>query len=200
MGVTVPPIGRTSRHRLVIHALQVNWVNQTWQTLRAYNRNAFFNLSSIWLGFMHVPRFWEKETTTASGQDGRQVEAGCWGWSENSPEEARNRALSAAKRLATHLLGGADLPNHYGYDERLPREEIIDEFEDDQGRTHAIVTRNAYGSLILNTRDLMFIDIDFPPGHSNNPLPAFLMKLLGQSAPKNAEEVVAEKNSFHRPE
>ncbi len=142
---------------------------------------------------MYVPRYWEKETTTATTAAGYQVEAGCWGWSEHSPDEARSRALKSAQRLAAYLLGGGDDPGHYGYDERLPREEIVDEFDDDRGQPQAIVTRNAYGSLILNTRDLMFIDVDFPPKQLNIPLPAFLMKLLGQSPPANPEELIGEK-------
>lgn len=141
---------------------------------------------------MHVPRFWEKESTTATAPNGRSVAAGCWGWSEHSPEEARSRAAASAKRLVARLLGDGDLPSHYGYDERLPREEIVDEFTDADGQTQAIVTRNAYGSLILNTRDLMFIDVDFPPSRPQ-PLPGFLMKLLGQPAPQDPEASVGEK-------
>lgn len=123
---------------------------------------------------MYAPRYWEKETTRVATATGHQVEAGSWGWSEHSPQEASARGLKSAKRLANYLLGQGDQPNHYGYDEGLPREEIADEFKDEQGRPQAIVTRNAYGSLILNTRDLMFIDVDFPAQRRRNPLPSFL--------------------------
>ncbi len=141
---------------------------------------------------MHVPRYWEKETTAATSPRGHRVEAGCWGWSEHSREEARRRALASAKRLAARLVGDGELPNHYGYDERLPREEILDEFTDDAGETQAIVTRNAYGSLILNTRDLMFIDVDFPSSRPNL-LPQFVLKLLGKTPPADPTQTIGEK-------
>lgn len=142
---------------------------------------------------MHVPRYWEKHTATARNESGNQVQAACWGWSEHSPTEARKRALQAANRLVEYLSGRGVQPNSYGYDERLPREEILEEFADESGQPHAIVTRNAYGSLILNTRDLMFIDVDFQTSRPKRSLPGFLINLLGQSPPVNPEDTVRDK-------
>jgi hypothetical protein len=115
---------------------------------------------------MQIPRFWEKQTAEGVDSGGNHVSAGGWGWSETSVEEARRRAQQSARRVLNWLIGGDSVgqpPDHYGYDERLPREEIIDEYNDESGLPHAFISRNAYGSLILNTRDLMFIDIDLPP-------------------------------------
>lgn len=136
---------------------------------------------------MRVPRYWEKESAEITTPDGHRVVTGCWGWSESSPDEARQKAVKAAKRLADRLLSGNLPPQHYGYDERLPREEIIDEFTDENG-VQAVVTRNAYGSLVLNTRDLMFIDVDFPPLRPTIPMPGFLRKLFGQPEPVRPED------------
>ena len=75
-------------------------------------------------------------------------------------------AQASARRVLNWLIRGDSAgqpPDHYGYDERLPREEIIDEYNDESGTPHAFISRNSYGALILNTRDLMFIDIDLPP-------------------------------------
>ncbi len=115
---------------------------------------------------MQIPRFWEKQTVEGVDARGNQVSAGGWGWSATSVDEARSRARASARRVLNWLIGGDSAgqpPDHYGYDERLPREEIIDEYNDESGAPHAFISRNAYGALILNTRDLMFIDIDLPP-------------------------------------
>ena len=132
---------------------------------------------------MRIPRFWEQTKTEVVLPSGRRIASTTWGWSEHSAEEARSKAVEAAQRIAERLTNAEDLPHQYGYDERLPREEIIDEFTSDDGQTQAIVTRNGYGSLILNTSALMFIDVDLPPKPTEIPLPAFLRKWLGKSPP-----------------
>lgn len=132
---------------------------------------------------MRIPRFWKQASKEVVTPDGRRINSTAWGWSEHSSEEAESRAFAAVKRVAARLAKEKELPQHYGYDERLPREEIIDEFQNETGKTHAIVTRNGYGSLILNTSDLMFIDVDLPPKREEIPLPRFVRKWLGQPPP-----------------
>jgi len=73
---------------------------------------------------MKVVRYWAKETQAT--EHGGEV--GCWGWSEDSDAEARQRSLSAGKRLAA-WLDATDAqfdalpapPNWYDYD-AAPRE------------------------------------------------------------------------------
>jgi hypothetical protein len=145
---------------------------------------------------MHVPRFWAVEIAKASVRGGMPAEVGCWGWSETSVDDARLRASQRAKRLTGRLLDDAT-PGRYGYDERLPREEIIDEFDDAQGETKAFVSRNNYGSLVLNTRDLVFIDVDFPPRPAESiKLPKFLSKLFGASTDDPPDPVATTENSI----
>ena len=133
---------------------------------------------------MQIPRIWERQTAQAVDDRGNQVEAFAWGWSESSVDEARQKALTSAQRIVKWLcdLGASQDPQHYGYDERLPREEIIDEYVDSGDQPHAFVSRNAYGSLILNTRDLMFIDVDLPPPKPANPLSIFATLFGGKPA------------------
>ena len=50
-----------------------------------------------------------------------------------------------------------------GYYDRPPREEIVREIAGASGQTDAMLTRNSYSALVLNTPRLMFIDIDIPP-------------------------------------
>lgn len=142
---------------------------------------------------MKVPRYWQREQVQTESGD---VTFG-WGFSETSNEEARVRARETAQRVADWLGDGdkwdAEL-NQYGYDERLPREEIIREMTDSMGETNAFVSRNGYGSLILNTRDLVFIDVDLPPQRRQLPqgIVGTVLSLLGlgsQTAPASSPEV-----------
>jgi len=52
--------------------------------------------------------------------------------------------------------------NHYGYSDRPLREEIVQSIAGPSGEMAAVITRNLYGALVLNTSRAMFIDVDFP--------------------------------------
>lgn len=146
---------------------------------------------------MHIPRIWESQSVQGVNPQGRPVHATGWGWSESSHDEARTKARQAADRVLQWLLNNqADRePSRYGYDERLPREEIIKEFADEHGETLGFVSRNQYGSLILNTRDLMFIDVDIPPAPPNGVV-RFLKGLFGSKQkaeqPDPAEDLLGQ--------
>ena len=130
---------------------------------------------------MKIPRFWEKQSAERTDSQGNIVRADGWGWSQHNIEEAREKAAQTAERVVQWLIGGSVSElNHYGYEDRLPREEIIDEYQDEHGEPAAFVSRNGYGALILNTQDLMFIDIDFPP-RARQRTRGFLSLLFGKS-------------------
>src|SRR3954454_9490569 len=119
---------------------------------------------------MKIARFWRRQTAMAVDSRGQEHHAGAWGWSSTDPEEAAARARGAAKRIA-ELLAAGEWPRQRGKGylysaERPPREEVLQEFHDAGGETSAFISRNSYGALVLNARDLMFIDVDFepPPG------------------------------------
>ena len=103
---------------------------------------------------MKLARFWTKERGEAVGPSGR-VSAVARGWSNESVEEARQVARELAQKVATRLASGHDDRKQYLYGDRPLPEPIIREMGDG-----AAVTRNAYGALVLNVRDLMFVDID----------------------------------------
>jgi hypothetical protein len=153
---------------------------------------------------MKIARYWRRQTATAVDARGKEHRADACGWSETDPEEAVARAKAAAQRVAEFLAaGGVPRQRHKGYlysGERPPREEILKEFHDTAGETSAYVSRNSYGALVLNARDLMFIDVDFqsPPGK----LQQFVSRLFnrrmgavsgGPEAPdaSNSEEAIA---------
>ena len=78
-------------------------------------------------------------------------------WSKPTPA----RTLGA-------MIAKGELPDRrYGYGDQRPlREEIIEEFES-RGQTDAVLSRNAYGSLVLNTASVFFADIDLPQARTS---------------------------------
>ena len=111
---------------------------------------------------MKVARYWALGEATAQTPEGQTHTLGAWRWSEASQQEAQLRADEAACEAARRFVNMDDLGDRYGYGNSPPREEIVREIQDDAGQTNATITRNSYGSLILNTGDLMFIDVDLP--------------------------------------
>jgi len=144
---------------------------------------------------MRVARHWTRETAKAVDAEGKRHEAAAWGWSSTSLEEAKQRARASAERIAQWLArldkrkAPPESAEYLYLLDRPPREEIVQEFHDAAGDVSALVTRNSYGSLVLNARDLMFVDVDFRP-----PQPAAWRKLKAmfgmRAPPRNSEEAV----------
>lgn len=131
---------------------------------------------------MKLARFWARGSEEFAG-----YRAVARGWSDESLDEARRVARETASRVAQKLASGG-AKGHYLYGDRPLPEPIIRTFVDPAGATRAAVTRNAYGALVLNTRDLMFIDIDRddagPPSISAASVVASgLRSLFGKAAP-----------------
>lgn len=61
-----------------------------------------------------------------------------------------------------------------------------------EGERAAAITRNSYGSLILNTTRALFIDIDYPESSRSAPSGGFLSKLFGKAPveTKNPDEEI----------
>ena len=109
-----------------------------------------------------------------------------WRWSFKSAEEAQTLANEAARQLAERVQRG-DIPTrHNGYYPGRPfREQMLKEIKNSAGETIAVITRNSYGCLVLNTSRVMFVDIDLPePKRSGGGL---LKKLFGRPEPKPPE-------------
>jgi hypothetical protein len=141
---------------------------------------------------MNIPKYWSKGTAEGKSQQGKPVTFSCWRPSDVSEDEARESALSAARRILDSLLSGKDL-DRYAYGCIPLREEVLNKMEDDQGNTIAVVTRNSFGSLVLNTEHVMFVDIDFPPVTTGEATRHFFAKLFGRA--KAAPEAEREKNA-----
>jgi len=110
---------------------------------------------------MLIQRYWAKETQVIPGKKGKPLPLVCWRWSNESQEDARRQAAAAVQSLASRFENGQPL-DRYGYGIRPLREEVIQPIPGLHEKEAAVITRNAYGALVLNTERVMFADIDFP--------------------------------------
>jgi len=121
---------------------------------------------------MNFPRFWK------AAQTGKVT---TWGWSNTSVEEAMAKARERQARVLEWLKGAKrfDELGRYGYPDRPMREEVLREFPDARGARAGVLTRNSYGCTVLNTTNLVFVDVDTPRGSVGS----FLGRLLGRKSP-----------------
>ena len=130
---------------------------------------------------MKLYKYWSKGSASVE-MDGRAWQLKCHGGSNVSLEDARRRAADIAEKAATAMRRG-DWQGRYPYAERPLREELIDALTIHGDRV-AAVTRNSYGSLILNTTEALFIDIDYPENSNSATSGGFLSKLFGKASPE----------------
>jgi hypothetical protein len=114
---------------------------------------------------MLIPSHWSEARETRSIA-GRQRTLRRWGWSSDSREAAEAHAdqrldQAFAKLAAGEQVATRERSSPYNGAEGMPiREEVIERFDD------AVITRNSYGALCLNTPDIGFADIDLPEGEA----------------------------------
>lgn len=109
---------------------------------------------------MIIPEYWA-EAKTRKIIEGKTITLKRFGWSDNSESEAQSNAQQRVDEALVRLIAGekvrrADHKVPYNGAEGLPiREEIISKHND------AVITRNSYGALCLNTPNVLFADIDY---------------------------------------
>jgi hypothetical protein len=109
---------------------------------------------------MKLARFWTRQPGEATDRRGRRVRVTSRGWSNESPEAAAAVARDLARKVAERIAAGQPKARQYGYGDRPLPEPVIQELRDESGTANAVITRNVYGALVMNARDLMFVDID----------------------------------------
>lgn len=112
---------------------------------------------------MKFYRYWASAEAPLSvpGENPRKVSA--YGGSNEGLEEAKRRAQEIATRAASALATGKP-KGSYAYGDRALREELVREVTHN-GALAGAITRNAYGSLVLNTSRVMFVDVDYHAGN-----------------------------------
>jgi hypothetical protein len=110
---------------------------------------------------MKIPKYWIRREGDVQHLDGRTLHLFAWGWSDTSTGEAATRAGERFRSLEQRVTQGLELPR-YAYGDRPVREQIIEEIAGPDGQSDALLTRNGYGSVVLNAARSMFVDVDTP--------------------------------------
>lgn len=124
---------------------------------------------------MKLARYWTRGEAESSSPSGKVFRVWARGWSDDSLNAARARALEIARRIAQRVASGSGSQDKYAYGQRPLPEPVIREFRGAAGDLTAVVTRNAYGSLVLNSDRLMFVDVD---GRGKRPASATFGKMI----------------------
>ena len=112
---------------------------------------------------MQIPTFWARTRGTASTPDDRrELSLSAWGWSSTDQAAAEASAAERLARMVARVVRGDPLPDRYSYGERPIREERLEEHTTPDGSLNFVITRNRYGSLVINAARAMFIDVDVP--------------------------------------
>lgn len=124
---------------------------------------------------MKFPKYWSVVRNTSGYVTAR-------GWSENSQAEALERAEDRLKRILYWLRDEnpeKDLDRYqYVIDDNIC-EQVVDHVYSPDGREIAVISRNVYGAIVLNSPTVMFIDIDIEPTAYQ---PGFFARLFGAKA------------------
>jgi hypothetical protein len=108
---------------------------------------------------MIIPHYWAESRLQIKAPS-RQVTVRRWGWSDVSQEEAQALAEQRASAAMDRIVNGEDLLRReskeaYGSADGVPiREEVVSRHGE------SAITRNSYGSLCLNTPNVLFADVD----------------------------------------
>lgn len=115
---------------------------------------------------MKIPPYWAKETFSDTDQAGQKQSFVATGWSFTSLQDAKNNALARAKKIFDIITSGGRPDTYDDYLDRPVREEILEVIADGDKQI-GLITRNRYGSVVLNTAEVAFVDVDFPKAHAS---------------------------------
>jgi len=112
---------------------------------------------------MQIPAYWAKGCWSGVDRQGKAIRIEAWGWSGESAEAARARGEDRARRAGERLRRGdrGRGADSYDYLAAPLREEVLQEVRAG-GEVVAVITRNRYGSMVLNAARVCFVDVDFP--------------------------------------
>lgn len=115
---------------------------------------------------MLIPRCWKLVEAKFPDRSGGTIQLSAWGCGDDEAA-AELDGQQRLERVAAGLNSGKVPEQWYGYPDRPVREEILQTFDgptNDPESQVAVVTRNGYGALILNTARMLFLDIDLALG------------------------------------
>ncbi len=128
---------------------------------------------------MLAARYWSRAEGSTLDPKGKRYRLQLWGWSEESPAAALERARQRLSEALARVGRGELERGGYLYGAQPLREEILRRLGEAGRPGEAVVTRNRYGAQVLCTARVPFIDVDSPqPG-----LWSRLARLLRRGAP-----------------
>ena len=130
---------------------------------------------------MKFPTYWSKVKNSRGTITAR-------GWSDQSPQQAETHAQQRLQRIQQALQAGrVRMLERYPYEsDDVICEEVVQRIVEGEEEI-AVISRNAYGALILNARTMMFVDLDFPvPARAS-----WWARLLGRPAAVVADPLQA---------
>lgn len=131
---------------------------------------------------MRIYRYWVEQCGVIAKPDGGTPQfTRVYGYSNRSPEEAEQLALRLFSEVEQRINGQLV---EWQYEEKPIREEILHELSPQN-----IITRNRYGAEVLNSENLVFIDID---GFRQVPPFTRLLRLLTGREQPSPEEYTLE--------
>lgn len=136
---------------------------------------------------MRIPPHWARGSYSGTDRSGQDHTVTAYGWSLTSLTEAKAGAVSRAKRAFERLASGATRDSYEYLDHPL-REEIVDSLNH-AGDEVAVITRNRYGALVLNSASVCFVDIDCPRAHPAGLLEGILLLFSGERRRARARAV-----------
>ena len=122
---------------------------------------------------MRIPPYWARGTYSGADGKGRTRIFWACGWSFDSLAAAKKDAAARARRISD-LLSMGGRPDSYDYLDRPLREEIVQSLRHGDEEI-AVITRNRYGALVLNSPSVCFVDVDFPIVRSQGLLDAIVL-------------------------
>ena len=121
---------------------------------------------------MYFPKFWQR-----GAHDGFI----CWGFSDQSSEDAGERAQERARVLAERFQSGEAL-QRYGYPDRPMREPVLQVMASStSGEPTGVITRNSYGCVVLNAARMFIADIDRPLTEAEEPRAGILQSFFARN-------------------
>jgi hypothetical protein len=135
---------------------------------------------------MKLARYWTRQPGEAIGPNGERIRVVARGWSNDSLEAAGGVARDIARKMAARIASHQSTAKQYGYGDRPLPEPVLREFPSSSDLPNAVITRNAYGAMVMNAREMMFVDIDrsdAPASTSAQDLVSSVLSLFGKPKP-----------------
>ncbi|WP_281222892.1 hypothetical protein [Photobacterium sanguinicancri] len=120
---------------------------------------------------MKFAKYWEKQDVNVDEKQFGQPIISVWGGSNTSSEDADHNAQKRVASLNAFMASDFTEKGDYEYWVGFVREELLEEVKAPDDTVLAVLTRNHYGALVLNTDVALFGDIDVTP-------PSFIERFL----------------------